>query len=346
MSSSNTSESGPLYLVTGASGFIGAHVLDELLRRGYRVRGTTRSASKAEQMKRDRSQYAHLLDFAFIDDLTRPGVFDEAVKGVDGILHVASPVKYDVTDVEKELLLPAIEGTKAILQAAKSEPGVKRLVLTSSFAAVFDVSQGPRPGWTYTSEHWNPITYDEAKAADAVQAYRGAKKYAELTAWDCVRNEKPHFDLVTICPPLVFGPLAHPISNLSELNESNRALWQIASGVDPLPTARVPAWVDVRDLAVAHVESLLRPEVSNRRFLVSSPEKFTYQRVADVIRAEFDWAKDKVTKGEEGAPLPETFDIDGTTASEALGFTYRKFRQSIVDTITQFKGIEARQGGA
>ena len=78
------------FLVTGATGFIGAHVLDEILRRGHKVRAAVRSKSKAEQIAQARPQYSNLLEFTFIDDLTSPGVFDDAVKGVDGILHIAS----------------------------------------------------------------------------------------------------------------------------------------------------------------------------------------------------------------------------------------------------------------
>ncbi|KAK7691048.1 hypothetical protein QCA50_006151 [Cerrena zonata] len=332
-----------LFLVTGATGFIGAHVVDEILRRGHRVRGAVRSKTKAEQMIRSRPQYANSLEFTFIDDLTSPDVFDDPVEKVDGIFHVASPVDYKVTDVENGLLRPAIEGTKSILLAAQKEPSVKRIVITSSFAAVFDIPRGLTPGFTYTGDVWNPITYEEAKSSDAVFAYRGAKKYAELAAWDCVRNEKPHFDIVTFCPPLVFGPLVHPISRTAELNETSRVLWEIASGANPLPVVRVPSWVDVRDLAFAHVEAMLRPEVGNRRFLIASPQKISYQMVADILRQEFDWAKEQVTKGEENAPLPKTFDIDGKTVADALGFEYRGFKQCILEAITQFREIHAQE---
>ena len=77
-------------LVTGATGFVGAHIVDEALRRGYKVRAVARSTSKAERMIQDRPQYAGSLEFTFIDDLTTPGAFDNAIKGVDGVVHVAS----------------------------------------------------------------------------------------------------------------------------------------------------------------------------------------------------------------------------------------------------------------
>ena len=85
-------------LVTGATGFIGAHVVDELLRRGIKVKGTTRSSSKARQMCQDRPEHANMLDFDVITDLAHPGVFDEAAQGVDAIIHVASVGQIIVAD--------------------------------------------------------------------------------------------------------------------------------------------------------------------------------------------------------------------------------------------------------
>lgn len=213
--------------------------------------------------------------------------------------------------------------------------------MTSSFATVLDASRGWDPSWTYTAEQWNPITYDEAKVAHDIRAYRGAKKYSELYAWDYIRDKKPHFDFVTLIPPMVFGPVVHPVAEVSKLNMSNLDIWNIAAGQD-YPEQRVPLWVDVRDLAVAHVEALLRPEASNRRFTIASPEKFSHQQIADIIRQEFDWAKGVVKKGDEGAPLRGSSNLDGTTTADVLGVTYRPFKDCIVESVAQFKQIAQR----
>lgn len=81
---------GSYVLVTGGTGLVGAHVVDNLLNRGIRVRAVARSKAKAERMLQARPQHANLLDFSFIDDLTSPGAFDEAAKGIDGVIHIAS----------------------------------------------------------------------------------------------------------------------------------------------------------------------------------------------------------------------------------------------------------------
>ncbi|KAH8100852.1 NAD dependent epimerase/dehydratase [Cristinia sonorae] len=321
-----------LILVTGVTGFVGAHVLDELLRHGYRVRATTRSKAKGDEMLKARPDTADRLEFVVVGDLTAPDGFDVAAKGVDGIIHCAAPVALKFEDSEKEVILPIIQGTMAMINAAAQEPKVKRLVITSSFTAVLDVSRGWQADWTYTAEHWNPVTYDEAKASKDIVAYRGAKKYAELYAWNYIRDKKPHFDLVTVIPPMVLI-WSHFTSHL-------RHLWAIASGMD-YPEQRVPFWVDVRDLALAHVLALEKPEASNRRFTVTAPEKFSHEAAANIMREEFAWAKD-VVKTEKSRPCPESFKMDGWTASKDLGFTYKTFKETVADSVKQFKGIAER----
>ncbi|TQN70346.1 hypothetical protein CSHISOI_03848 [Colletotrichum shisoi] len=158
-----------------------------------------------------RPRFADRLEFVQIQDFENLGVFTEAVKDVDAVIHVASPFTYDTRDNEKELIVPAINGVRSVLEAAAANPRIKRVVVTSSF----------RLG--------------------------GSKKFAELAAWDFVRERKPHFDLVTL--------------GVEKLNESNAMLWKVAGGEAPLPAARVPFWIDARDLAVAHVEALSGPGV-------------------------------------------------------------------------------------
>ncbi|KAI3116179.1 hypothetical protein CBS147333_789 [Penicillium roqueforti] len=331
-------------LVTGATGFIGAHVVDNLLARGFSVRGSTRSKQKGDQMKAARPQYASKLDFVVVEDFTQVGVFDSVMDDIDAVIHVASPLFYDTTNNEQELILPAINGVKSILSAS-AKPGskVQRLVLTSSVSAVINPSSTPAPGFTYTAVNWNPLTYEEAidPKSTAVTAYRGSKKFAELAAWEFVKDQKTKFDLVTLCPPMVFGPVVHPVSTVQQLNESNMVLWGVAAGADPLPETR-PGWIDVRDLAEVHVQALLTPEAGGKRFVAASPETFSYEYAADIIRDEFEWAKDVVTTNyKTGEKSSASYGFDAETAARELGVKYRPFKETVVDLVGQMRELAA-----
>ncbi|CAI6341200.1 unnamed protein product [Periconia digitata] len=329
-------------LVTGATGFIGAHVVDELLRRGHVVRAATRDPGKGKLLKDARLYYGDRLQIVQIADFSQAVSFKDAVKDLDGIIHVASPLDYTAQDNEIQLVKPAIAGVRAVMEAAGANLDVKRVVITSSFASVLDANRKSPPHFTYTAADWNPLSYEEsiAKETSAVVAYRGSKKFAELEAWDFIKRHNPAFDLVTLCPPMTFGPVSHPVANIDKLNESNNTLWKVASGQD-LPVARVPFWVDVRDLAVAHVEALLRPEVGGSRFTVASPEKFSYSKVADIVRAEFDWGEKRVAKGETQT-IDESHDLDGETAAKDLGLRYRSFQATVKDFIKQAVEMEQK----
>ena len=118
-------------------------------------------------------------------------------------------------------------------------------------------------------------------------------------------------------------------------------------GLFPFPAAVASIWIDVRDLAVAIVEGVLRPEVGNTRFVLAAPEGFSYQREADILRETFDWAKDVVAEGNKGEPAPEWPKGEGEKARTMLGIgKYRTFRETIVDAIGQFKDIQRRQSQA
>jgi nucleoside-diphosphate-sugar epimerase len=224
---------------------------------------------------------------------------------------------------------------KAVFEAAAAAGSVKRIVVTSSFASVIDIARKGPPYFTYTGEDWNPQSYELTvdPKTDAVVAYRGAKKFAELEAWNFLKENKPGFSIVTLCPPMTFGPMVHPVESIDKLNESNSMLWNIAKGQKPLPVGRVPFWVDVRDLAQAHVEALLREEAGMKRYTPSAPERFTYGLAASIMASEFPDLEGIVAKEEQ--KVDASFGLDGETAARELGYTHHAFRDTIRDFITQ-----------
>ena len=137
---------------------------------------------------------------------------------------------------------------------------------------------------------------------------------------------------------MVFGPVVHPVPNIASLNESNAVLWGVADGVDPLPSVRVPIWIDVRDLAEAHVQALLRPEAGGKRFIPVSPEKFSYEYAADIMKEKFGWAKSSITGNFVGGEKPPpSYGADGETVARELGVQYRSFEETVVDFVGQVK---------
>lgn len=171
-------------------------------------------------------------------------------------------------------------------------------------------------------------------------AYRGSKKFAELEAWKFVEERKPHFDLVTLCPPMTFGPVVHPISSIDKLNESNAVLWSVAKGASPLPVSRVPFWIDVRDLATAHVQALLVKDAGGKRFTPTAPEKFSYGLAAQLMVEGFPELKHVIRLEEQ--VIDESKSLDGETAGRGLGYEYRTFRQTVKDFISQAIALNSK----
>ncbi|OAA37067.1 NADPH-dependent methylglyoxal reductase GRE2 [Beauveria brongniartii RCEF 3172] len=277
-------------LLTGGSGFIATHILKLLLERGHSVVTTVRSPTKAEDIKKTYPNIgSDRLDFAIVPDIAKASAFDEVIQSdppFEAVVHTASPFTFNVTDIKRDLLDPAINGTIGILYAIKKKaPQVKRVVghgslaywcgfmqqltarvqvITSSFASMMDGSKGLWPGHTYSEKDWNPITAEQALENPRV-GYPASKTFAEKAAWDFITNEKPGFTLATILPPLVFGPAVQSLSSLKELNTSNQFIFSFTAGAakDGIPPTTNPLFVDVRDVAFAHVKAIETAEAGS-----------------------------------------------------------------------------------
>jgi len=321
-----------LILVTGVTGYIAAHVAEQLLAKGYRVRGTARTASKADYLK---EKFGDKFDYVIVRELTEEGAFDEAVKGVDGIMHVASPFHYNVND-PKDLIDPAKKGTVSLLSAAlKNGPNVKRIVITSSFAAISEPKE--EAGYLYTEKDWNNASSKEVqekgKDTPAAVVYRASKAEAEKSAWDFVREHKAQFDIVAINPTFVFGPAIHKIDNPEELNTSVAFIYKLLSGETKQVSPTLPSqgFVDVRDVAKAHVESMEREEAGGQRFLTTS-DMFGWQEVVDILRKAFPERKGKIVEGNPGEDYKTKHRISNEQAEKVLGISFIPLEKSILDT--------------
>ena len=328
----------PLVLVTGPSGFVGAHVFSALLNAGYAVKGTIRSPSKAKYLEDKFSAFASDISFITVPDLQAAHALDEAVQDVDYICHIASPYHTTTTEVLKELIEPAVNGTKNVLTSAVAAPKLKRVIVLSSFAAINNLSLVPRPGYVYTEKDWNPVTMEEA-VNNGMVGYSASKAFAERAAWDLWKEAKEagkiSWDLVTLCPPMIYGPPLHEVDvskGIQGLNTSISRLLAGITGTDPNFTPKVstpglPHWVDVRDVAKAHIQALGLDAGASERFALFSSKEF-YEDGLATLRAE--GAKGL---GEEGAKIDKTksFTIDASKAEKTLGINFIPFEKTIAD---------------
>ena len=257
-------------LVTGGSGFVGAHCILRLLQDDYRVRTTVRSLDREGDVRTmlARGYAAPDADVTFtVADLTSDDGWAEAVAGCDYVLHVASPFPLGVPKHEDELIVPAREGALRVLRAAR-EADVKRVVLTSSFAAI-GYGRAPRS---------TPFTEDDWTDADAdVGAYTKSKTLAERAAWDFVADGGP--ELAVVNPVGVFGPvLAADYSTSIEL--ISRLMRGKMPGLPPLSYSAV----DVRDVADLHVRAMTDPAAAGERFLAVTGGPMSVADMASVLR--------------------------------------------------------------
>ncbi|KAJ0421526.1 hypothetical protein BJY00DRAFT_282375 [Aspergillus carlsbadensis] len=319
-------------LVTGASGFLASHIIRIFLEAGYNVRGTVRSTSTTERVRARYPQFADQLSFAIVPDIAVPGAFNEAVNGVTGVIHTASPFALEVADNEKDLLQPAIQGTLNIVEAvAEHGLGVRRVVVTASFASMLDLDQGFRPGYRYTEADWNPCSYEKARTtSSATMAYCASKALAEKALWDWVSEKKPAFGVTTICPPWIFGPTVDEGS--TKLNESTEVIWNLINGsLAGVPDNDFAAFVNIHDAAAAHLRAYENERAAGERFIVSGGQ-FVKQEACDIIRRRFPGLRDRVPKGVTGDYI-ETYIADGSKARDILGLEYRDLEMTLVEAV-------------
>jgi nucleoside-diphosphate-sugar epimerase len=262
---------GELVLVTGGSGFIGAHCILQLLDAGYRVRTTVRSLSRegdVRAMLREGGVDAgDRLSFAAADLINDAG-WPEAVKDCAYVLHVASPFPPAIPVHEDEIIVPARDGALRVLRAAR-DAGVRRVVLTSSFAAI---GYGQKP----QAQPFDETNWTDPNGED-VRAYVKSKTLAERAAWDFIAREGGPLELSVVNPVGVFGPVLGPDYSTSIL-----LVQRLMDGAMPGCPRLYFGVVDVRDVADLHLRCMIDPAARGERFLALSGE---FMSIADIARA-------------------------------------------------------------
>jgi len=335
-------------MVTGGTGYIGSWVVKDLLDKGYKVRLTARNKS-------NKTKFEHLLKIAEASrgvleiweaDLLEEGSFDEAAKGCEAVMHIASPFTLRFKDPQKELIDPALKGTRNVLNAATKSGTVTKIVLTSSVAAVHgDAKDMQEQGLEeFTEAHWNQTSSLKH------QPYSYSKTLAEKEAWKLF-GVQDKWKLVVINPSFVIGPSLTKLSDSESLNLMKDMLGgKYKSGMPELWFG----FVDVRDVARAHILALEKDEAEGRHILAERtmsmldyariigqkygdqyklPKKESPKWLISLIGPLFGMNR-KFVKRNVGYPVK----LNTSKSKEELGLTYTNIEKSAVDMVEQMKG--------
>lgn len=341
----NIDKSKPV-LVTGGSGYIASWLVKYLLDEGINVRATVRDPNNEEKvgpLKRIAEKSKGSLTL-FQADLLQPGAFNGPMKGCEVVFHTASPFVFmGIKDPQKQLIEPAVEGTRNVLEAANRNESVKRVVLTSSVAAIHgdnaDVEQ--TKGGVFDESYWNTSSSIEH------QPYSYSKVAAEKAAW-AVAEKQNRWDLVVINPAFVLGPALTQGSDSTSLS----TMRQFTDGTFKFGAPDLPyGVVDVRDVALAHIKAAFTPTAKGRHIVAG--EIMNFVQMGRILYKHFGgrypFPKGKAPKFMVWLIAPMngltrkfvarnvgyTLKLDNSYAKQDLGMNFRPAEQTLVEHFQQ-----------
>ncbi|KUO05428.1 NAD-dependent epimerase/dehydratase family protein [Streptomyces caeruleatus] len=343
-------------LVTGGSGFVGSHLVKRLLERGYLVHATVRDMADTAKVRPLREmQEAHPDRLRLFEaDLLTEGSFDAATAGCRVVFHVASPFRMPekIKDGRRDMVDPALLGTRNVLAAVERTPTVERLVLTSTVGAVF-------------GDYTDVLAMDDAVLSERYfnttstmenNPYHYAKTVAERAAWDA-EAAQDRWRMVSVNPGLILGPSLTPASesgSLFLLDELFKGYFFYGAPDFSFTT------VDVRDVADAHIAAAENPD-AHGRYILAAPTMTSFHEMSRVIRTRhphdlrlprtalphwpvrvlgpaFGLTQDYIRKH-----LGIRFRVDNSRSVSELGITYRPIEQTLLDHYEAWRNRRAAQ---
>lgn len=308
-------------LITGASGFIGAHTVLEFLNNGYEVRGSIRNLARADSLKSMLAKHTeHIENLEFVAaTLTDADGWSEAVADCDGVIHVASPVPVAQPKDPEELIKPAREGALNVLKAAQAA-GIKRVVLTSSVAAVSVNDKGDSA--PQTADDWTDTNNP------AANPYALSKTLAEQAAWDFVKQHDD-MELVTIQPAIVLGPALE-----ADYGTSLETLYVLMMGKYPMLPHTGFGIVDVRDVANLHRIGFEHADAAGQRLLCTNGFRWFKDISAHLVREFPTFAKKLPTR-----ELPDFVIRILARFDPVMAFTAKSLGQQVVYDCSPAKAL-------
>ncbi|KAJ2983112.1 hypothetical protein NQ176_g930 [Zarea fungicola] len=278
---------GGVIVVTGVNGYLGSVASQVFIKHGYRVRGTVRSVASYGWMK---SFFGPKFELVEVPDLESPGALDAAIRGVDGIAHIAMNLNFDMNDAA--LADKTVKSHLQLLESAAKEPSVKSVVVTSSQAACILPTTGTP--YEINSDTYNTTSIDLAAKpwngegdpfARRLHVYGAAKARGEQACFEWVREHKPAFDFNTVLPDVIFGA---PVSPEKLGFRSSAAIFQSFVKGQPHALFIFPSqwYVDVEDAALLHLAALTLDDVRNER-LLGFAGQYSWTQIVEILHRRF-----------------------------------------------------------
>ncbi|KAI3449979.1 hypothetical protein Pfo_006644 [Paulownia fortunei] len=313
---------GKTVCVTGGSGYIASWIIKFLLQRGYTVKASVRYPDEPKKTHHllaleGAKERLHLLKA----DLLEEGSFDSLVEGCEGVFHCASPFFLECSNPQEELLDPALKGTLNVLGSVAKTPSVKRVILTSSEAAVAFNGKPRTPEVVVDETWWSDADY----CRENQLWYVLSKTLAENAAWKFVKEKG--IDMVSINPACVIGPLLQPTLNTSCAN-----ILHLINGPETFPNATY-GWTDVKDVANAHILAYEKPEANGRYLMVERATHFS--ELVKILRGLYPHFK-LPEKCADDKPFVPSYQVSKERA-KSLGVVFTPLEQSVKETVESLK---------